>query len=92
MSTDEFAREEQFASEEVAAALREHGVEIHTGVKVSAVDRAGDGGEVTLTVGEIPLGRLVHCVPAFPARSEIWSRCWMPGRVRLHATDLRESP
>jgi len=49
MSTDEFAREEPFASEEVAAALREHGVEIHTGVKVSAVDRAGDGGEVTLT-------------------------------------------
>ena len=48
------AREEPFASEEVAAALREHGVEIHTGVKVSAVDRAGDGGEVTLTLDGEP--------------------------------------
>jgi len=48
------AREEPFASEEVAAALREHGVEVHTGVKVSAVDRAGDGGEVTLTLDGEP--------------------------------------
>ena len=48
------AREEPFASEELAAALREHGVEIHTGATVTGAQRAGDGGEVTLTLDGEP--------------------------------------
>ncbi|MDP2711213.1 MAG: NAD(P)/FAD-dependent oxidoreductase [Solirubrobacteraceae bacterium] len=46
------AREEPFAGEEVCAALREHGVEIHAGVKVAAVARPAPGGEVTLTLDD----------------------------------------
>ena len=30
--------------------------------------------------------------PHFRRAARSGSRCWMPGRVRLHATDLRESP
>jgi len=43
-------REEPFASEQLAAALQEQGIEIHTDVKVTGAHRAGDGGEVTLTL------------------------------------------
>jgi len=44
------AREEPFAGEAVRAALRERGVEVLTGAKVTAVARARPGGEVTLTL------------------------------------------
>jgi len=46
------AREEPFAGEEICAALREHGVEIHSGVKVTAVARPQPGGAVTLTLDD----------------------------------------
>ena len=32
-------------------------------------------------VGEVPLRRLVHAMPAFPTRSEVWLKLldpWMP--------------
>jgi len=46
------AREEPFAGEEICAALREHGVQILTGVKATSVARPQEGGEVTLTLGD----------------------------------------
>jgi dihydrolipoamide dehydrogenase len=45
------AREEPFAAEHVAAALRDLGVELLTGATATQVQRAsGDGGEVTVTL------------------------------------------
>jgi dihydrolipoamide dehydrogenase len=44
-------REEQFACEEVTAALQERGVDIRTGRKATRVQR-GAGGEVTLTLDD----------------------------------------
>ena len=42
--------EEEFAAGEVADALREQGVDIHTGLKATRVERATPGGEVTVTL------------------------------------------
>jgi dihydrolipoamide dehydrogenase len=50
------AREEPFAGEQVADALREHGVEIHVGVKATAVSRDGAGFTLTLEDGSELLG------------------------------------
>jgi dihydrolipoamide dehydrogenase len=46
------AREEPFAGEAICAALAQHGVTIHSGVKVTAVARAEPGGAVTLTLDD----------------------------------------
>jgi dihydrolipoamide dehydrogenase len=46
------AREEPFAAAEVCTALREHGVELLTGVQAAAVARPDAGGEVTLTLDD----------------------------------------
>jgi pyruvate/2-oxoglutarate dehydrogenase complex dihydrolipoamide dehydrogenase (E3) component len=43
-------REEPFASEELAAALREAGIEVLTDAKATAVARPAPGGDVTLTL------------------------------------------
>ena len=32
-------------------------------------------------VGEVPLGRLVHAIPSFPTRSEVWLRLLEPWRL-----------
>ena len=45
------AREEPFAAAQVTDALREHGVEILTGVEATQVDRCGDD-QVTVTLGD----------------------------------------
>jgi dihydrolipoamide dehydrogenase len=45
------AREEEFASAQVLDALRELGVDVHLGVKASAVARDGDGVTLTLEDG-----------------------------------------
>ncbi len=50
------AKVEPFASEQVGDALRERGVEIHTGVKVTEVARDGDGTTVTLEDGATHTG------------------------------------
>lgn len=41
-------REEEFASEEVTDALREHGVEVRVGAKATKVSQEGDSGPITL--------------------------------------------
>jgi dihydrolipoamide dehydrogenase len=46
------SREEPFAGDAIGAALAEHGVTIHTGVKVTAVARPQRGGAVTLTLDD----------------------------------------
>ncbi len=46
------AREEPFAGEAICAALAQHGVTIHSGVKVTAVARPDLGGAVTLTLDD----------------------------------------
>ena len=46
------AREEPFAGEAICAALAEHGVAIHSGVRVTAVARPQPGGAVTLTLDD----------------------------------------
>ena len=48
------AREEPFAGEQVCAALRDHGVEVLTGVQATRVSRPppGEGHEVTLTLDD----------------------------------------
>jgi pyruvate/2-oxoglutarate dehydrogenase complex dihydrolipoamide dehydrogenase (E3) component len=43
------AREEPFAGMEVAAGLRADGVDVRVGITVTAVERAGDDGPVTVT-------------------------------------------
>ena len=50
------AKVEPFASEQVAAALRERGVEIHTGVKAASVARDETGTTVTLEDGATHTG------------------------------------
>jgi pyruvate/2-oxoglutarate dehydrogenase complex dihydrolipoamide dehydrogenase (E3) component len=45
-------REEEFACEQVTKALTEQGVDIRTGQKATAVRRDGDGGAVTVTLGD----------------------------------------
>ncbi len=46
------AREEPFAGEAICTALAQHGVTIHSGVKVTAVARPDPGGPVTLTLDD----------------------------------------
>jgi len=46
------SREEPFAGEAICAALAEHGVTIHSGVRVTAVARPQPGGAVTLTLDD----------------------------------------
>ena len=46
------AREEPFAGEAICAALAEHGVAIHSGVRITAVARPEPGGAVTLTLDD----------------------------------------
>ena len=43
-------------------------------------------------VGEVPLERLIHAMPPFPTRSEVWLRCstrtaqpWIPGAGQVRA-------
>ncbi len=62
------AREEPFASEQVEAALREHGVDVRTGVKATAVARDGSGFRLELEDGSsaegdellVAIGRTPH--------------------------------
>jgi dihydrolipoamide dehydrogenase len=51
------ASEEEFASREVADGLRDDGVDVREGVKVERVERAPDGGEVTVTLAD---GAVLH--------------------------------
>ncbi|HEX3875322.1 MAG TPA: NAD(P)/FAD-dependent oxidoreductase [Solirubrobacteraceae bacterium] len=51
------AREEPFAGEQVADALRERGVEIHLGSKATGVGRGDDGFRLTLETGAELAGR-----------------------------------
>lgn len=46
------SREEPFAGEAICAALAEHGVTIHSDVRVTAVARPQAGGELTLTLDD----------------------------------------
>ena len=46
------SREEPFAGEAICARLAEHGVTIHSGVRVTAVARPQPGGAVTLTLDD----------------------------------------
>jgi dihydrolipoamide dehydrogenase len=62
------AREEQFASEQVEAALRDHGVDVRTGVKATAVARDDDSFRLELEDGSsaegdellVAIGRVPH--------------------------------
>jgi dihydrolipoamide dehydrogenase len=45
-------RLEDFAGEAVAEALRRDGVDLHLGVELASVSRAGDGGEVTVELAD----------------------------------------
>jgi dihydrolipoamide dehydrogenase len=68
------AREEPFAGEAICAALREHGVDIHSDVKVTAVARPQAGGAVTLTLDdhrELSGDELLVAVGRRPATASI---------------------
>lgn len=68
------AREEPFAGEQVCAALREHGVEIHRDAKVTAVARPQPGGAVTLTLDggrELSGDELLVAVGRRPATGDL---------------------
>ena len=68
------AREEPFAGEAICAALAQHGVTIHSGVKVTAVARPEPGGPVTLTLDggdELTGDELLVAVGRRPATNDI---------------------
>jgi pyruvate/2-oxoglutarate dehydrogenase complex dihydrolipoamide dehydrogenase (E3) component len=66
------AKVEPFASEQVAAALRERGVEIHTGVKATEASRDGDGTTVTLEDGATHTGdRVLVAIGRRPPTDDI---------------------
>jgi pyruvate/2-oxoglutarate dehydrogenase complex dihydrolipoamide dehydrogenase (E3) component len=68
------AREEPFAGEAVCAALAEHGVTIHSDVKVTAVARPQPGGAVTLTLDdgrELTGDELLVAVGRRPATADL---------------------
>ena len=68
------AREEPFAGEAICAALAEHGVTIHSGVRVAAVARPQAGGAVTLTLDdgrELTGDELLVAVGRRPATGDV---------------------
>ena len=70
-------REEEFASEQVEAALREEGVDVRLGTRTTAVHRAEDG-EVTLELdrGEpLTVDEVVVAVGRQPATTELGLDC-----------------
>ncbi len=67
-------REEEFASEEVAEALREHGVDVRLGVKATKASQAGDSGPITLELegdGSIEAAHLLVAVGRTPRVADI---------------------
>ena len=68
------SREEPFAGEAICAALAEHGVTIHSGVRVTAVARPQPGGAVTLTLEderELAADELLVAVGRRPATGDL---------------------
>ena len=45
---------------------------IDVGAEFDVVGEASSGEETVAVVGEVPLTRLFHAIPAFPTRSEVW--------------------
>jgi dihydrolipoamide dehydrogenase len=70
------AREEPFASEQVADALRERGVELRIGMRATRVTRAGAGDDATTTValedgGEVSGDRLLVAIGRTPHTDDL---------------------
>ena len=67
-------REEPFAGEELAAALAGDGVDVRTGLRATAVERAGPGAPVTLRLeggGDVEADELLVAVGRRPATDDL---------------------
>jgi dihydrolipoamide dehydrogenase len=84
------AREEPFAGEQVAGALRERGVEIHLGAKATAVARDATGFTLTLEDGgELAGQQLLVAVGRRPLTDEIGIEAYGPEAGKTIEVDDR---